>query len=351
MILFENEAKARDEYFGDSASEIAKFVKRYSVHLDGGRFVGSGVMVFCSSEPDYVYILTAKHNLTVRGKDDGLAVSDWKSPDGITALHQTFLNKVTIRAGDVSAPISNIFYFGRNWTYDVCCLASNDPKLCELWGDAGQKLTPLLWQGGTDFQHEALLGSLSKDRQEQLGKQYYFVQTGFGCNRYLPGPSRTQDRVDPDVRGTFNHRQLILTNYWDEARDYDEDTDVTNVFNGVAAAGASETATSAPGDSGGAVFALEKRTSHWMLTGVNLGANMHHDADNPIQQAASAQNNVFTVLGTRVLNPPEAALFTVLDGKIVKAKEDAAFAHFWDGRKAVSVGQESEVEPEPVTSG
>lgn len=350
MILFENEAKARDEYFGTSAKEIAEFVKRYSVKLDGGRFIGSGVMVARRSDPNYVYILTAKHNLTVRGKDDNLGVPAWSDAGAISTLHETFRQKVTIRAGDISAPISNIFYFGKDWNYDVCCLASNDPKLYGLWGNTGSKLAPLLWRAGADYRQEALLGLFAKDSQEELQKRYFFVQTGFGCNRYLPGTGRTQDRIDSNVRGTFNHRQLILTNFWKVAHDRDEDTD--RVMNGVAAARASETATSAPGDSGGGVFAMEKGSKDpWMLAGVNLGANMHRDADNPIQTAASAENNVFTVLATRVLYPTEDGLYTVRDGNIVGAKQDEAFAHFWDGREAVSVVEESEVAPEPLISG
>src|SRR5262245_32331573 len=135
MILFDNEAKARDQFFGTSAKDIVEFVKRYSVRLDAGAFVGSGVMVSCSSDSKYVYILTAKHNLTVRGKLDDLGEPAWTDTSAIAKLHQTFVDKVTIRADafNVSgAGISNIFYFGREWLFDVFCLASDDAKLLGL---------------------------------------------------------------------------------------------------------------------------------------------------------------------------------------------------------------------------
>jgi hypothetical protein len=52
VILLDNEPQARNQSFGDSADAIAEFVSRYSVKLKGkGQFMGSGVMVFCSSSP------------------------------------------------------------------------------------------------------------------------------------------------------------------------------------------------------------------------------------------------------------------------------------------------------------
>jgi hypothetical protein len=59
---------------------------------------------------------------------------------------------------------------------------------------------------------------------------------------------------------------------------------------------------------------------------MNLGANMHRDANNPIQRKAKAENNVFTVLDRRVLDRTD--MHTVLRDQIVSAKEDEAFANF-----------------------
>jgi hypothetical protein len=365
MILLDNEPEARNKHFGKSADLIAQLVKRYSVRLDdGSRFMGSGAMVFCSSSPPYVYVLTAKHNLTKFGEQESLGVPAWTDAKAISALHKKFLEKVMIRSGDVSARISNIFYFGNNWTYDVCCLTSNDPKLYGLWRDADSKLTPLLWWGDSDYQASGRLTSmldlfaeddetqtLSENNKTRLGRGYYFVQTGFGCNSYKAG-KRTQDNINSEARGTLIHRHLTLTDYWAVGHDVDGEKD--NVIHCVSAASASETATSAPGDSGGGVFALEKEKSRWMLAGVNLGSNMHREAGNRIHNAPKAENNVFTVLRERVLKPTEADTYTVLDGKIVGAKKDEAFARFWAKGEAVDADQESEVEQteiEPVISG
>jgi len=362
MILLENEPAARDQYFGKSAGEILELAKRYSVRLDdGGRFVGSGAMMFCSSSPPYVYILTAKHNLTKLGETQSIGVPAWNDDKAFSTLHKKFLEKVMIRSGDVNARISNIFYFGNDWTYDVCCLTSNDPKLYDLWRNPNSKLKSLLWWG--DDEHQAIgrqedlvrlfaedprAQTLSENNKTRLRNAYFFVQTGFGSNSYRPGPNRTQDRVDVDRRGTLDHRQLNLTDYWAVGHDVDGEKD--NVLHCMAAAGASETATSAPGDSGGGVYALEKSSNSWLLAGVNLGANMHRDANNAIHSKPKAENNVFTVLDARVLKPTEAAMFTVLDGKVVGATQDEAFARFWVQREAVDAGRASEVERETVTT-
>jgi hypothetical protein len=99
---------------------------------------------------------------------------------------------------------------------------------------------------------------------------------------------------------------------------------------------------------------VEKSSNGWMLAGLNLGANMHRDADNAIHTQEKAVNNVFTVLDERVLEPTATETCKVLGGKIVSAKEDEAFARFWAKGEAVDGAQESEVEQteiEPVTSG
>ena len=338
MILLDNEPQARNQHFGASADAIAQFVPLHSVRLDGaGQFMGSGVMVFCRSSPPCVYILTAKHNLAILGEEYDLDVPAWNNANDISTLHKKFLETVTIRAGGHNARISNIFYFGTNWTYDVCCLTTSDEVLYGLWRDVGSQLAPLVWNAN-DHQavgrRETLLGLFAQDGQtqtlsqankNQLRNRYFFVQTGFGCNAYLAGP-RKQDRVNPDARGDLNHRHLTLTDYWDVAHDYDDEKDVTSVFHCMAAAGASEAATSARGDSGGAVFAREKNSNGWVLAGVNLGANMHRDANNAIHTKPKAENNVFTVLDRRVLDRTD--MHTVLGGQIVSADQDEAFAGF-----------------------
>jgi hypothetical protein len=367
MILLDNEPQDRNRYFGKSAGTIAQLVERYSVRLDGGRFMGSGAMMFCGSSPPCVYILTAKHNLTKYGAQENLGVPAWDDEAAIAALHKKFRENVTIRVGTRTARISNIFYFGLDWTYDVCCLTTHDQDLYQLWRDVDSKLKPLLWWGDSDYEASrrltTLLGlfaeddeaqTLSEDNKNGLRNRYFIVQTGFGCNSYRTGPKRTQDRIDADRRGTLNHRHLTLTDYWAEGHDYDDETEVTNIFHCMAAAEASETASTAPGDSGGGVFALEKSSNGWMLAGVNLGANMHRDADNAIHTQEKAVNNVFTVLDERVLKPEEDETYTVLGGKIVSAREDEAFARFWAKGEAVDGDRESEVERteiEPVTSG
>lgn len=341
MILLDNEPQARNQSFGDSADAIAEFVPRFSARLKGERqFMGSGVMVYCGSSPPCVYILTAKHNLTILGEDYDLDVPRWNDAKAISALHTKFLETVTIRVGDNdNARISNIFYFGKNWDYDVCCLTTYDERLYGLWRKPRSDLAPLLWNysdADATSRRETLLGffaqdgptqTLSQKNKSNLQNGYYFVQTGFGCNNYLAGP-KTQDRVNPDSRGTLNYRNLTLTDYWDVGHDYDDETDVTSEFDCMAAAGATETATSAKGDSGGGVFALEKNSDppSWGLAGVNLGANMHRDANNPIHTKPKAENNVFTVLSRDVLDKTD--MHTVLQGQTVGAERDEAFANF-----------------------
>jgi hypothetical protein len=335
----DNEPRARDESFGDSAAAIADFVPRYSVRLKGqGRFTGSGVMVFCRSDPPCVYILTAKHNLTILGKEYKLDVPDWNDAKAISALHAKFLETVTIPVGNRNARISNAFYFGRNWTYDVCCVTTSDEEVYGLWRNVGSQLEPLLWDdedAAASARQSSLLALFAQDTQARtlsnanknhLKNRYYLVQTGFGCSAYLAGP-RTQAKINPDTQGNFDYRNLTVTDYWDTGHDYDDDAKKDNVFERMAAAGASEAATSAPGDSGGGVFALEKSSEKWLLAGVNLGANMHRDANNAIQKKAKAENNVFTVFDReRVL--ARSDLHTVLQGKIVDAKKDEAFESF-----------------------
>jgi hypothetical protein len=345
LILLGNQPQVRNQSFGASAGEIEKFVKLYSARLKGERqFMGSGVMVFCRSDPPCVYLLTAKHNLKILGKEYGLDLPDWTDAKAVSTLHRKFLETVRVRVGELdNARISNIFYFGTNWTYDVCCLTTNDERLYGLWRSPGSELAPLLWNTGPAAdvnRRETLLGlfvqdartqTLSPDSKSQLNNRYHFVQTGFGCNDYLQGP-KTQDKVNQDSRGTLDYRNLTLTDYWDVGYDRDEPDDdddaepVTTEFGSMAAANASENATSAPGDSGGGVFALQKNPKGWVLAGVNLGANMHRDANNAIQTNAKAVNNVFTVLNQDVFYRSD--MHTVLGGQIVTADQDEAFAKF-----------------------
>ena len=365
MILLDNEPQERNKYFGKSAGTIAQLVERYSVRLDGGRFMGSGAMMFCSSSPPCVYILTAKHNLTKFAVQEKLGVPAWDDEAAIALLHKRFREKVTIRMGARTAAISNIFYFGSDWTYDVCCLTTSDTGLYGLWRDVDSKLTPLLWWGDTDydasgrqkdllrlFAEDPEAQTLSEASKNRLRTGYYLVQTGFGCNSYKAGAKRTQDQDQhrspghPQPSPAEPHRLLGRGARLRRRDGRNERLPLHGRRGGVRGrddrSGRLRRRCLRPREARGQLAA--RRPEPGREHAPRRGRRHPYPGEGREQRVHRAR---------RACAQPRRRCDVHGAGRKDRRREarDEAFARFWDGREAVGVGEAIEAEGEPLTSG
>jgi hypothetical protein len=228
-------------------------MKNATVKLSGKGFTGSGVILTKDPKKGNLYILTAKHNLTVLDKnlsklgDPGT----WAKGDfakNANLLREQFRKeiKVHIRTGEgaktESRPIASVAFFegGADFQYDVCLL-----HVSAAVGEG------IVTYSGVD-------GGLKTALElKKTSKDLKWVQMGYGAVQ--PGAEAT---------GVLQWRAVELKDA--TPSDYFDTGVGTN--KGVLLLKSSAAETSLPGDSGGPLFAVAKGNQVHVL-GVTLGAD------------------------------------------------------------------------------
>ena len=291
-----------------------------TVKLHHQNFSGSGVIF--ATGMDRTFVLTAKHNLTVWARGEGrdeeaLRTGAWGSSRGdLRNLHRDFKTNITLTYGNGrEASISEIVYFGADWSYDVCCLVVRDGGLRSFANDRAWIFEPFATQGDNfvyDYSYKNALqgifnnlrdrntsGDIQPSRKTSLNNNYYFFQAGYGKTAYN-GNSTNIANINQDSGGNFGFRVAEIDNSWAAAVDNDTTEGTVDTYTDAIALTAAHDNSSAPGDSGGPIFAMPKnqtRSLHQIsvyLVAVTTGYNYHRNQNDAIQSDARFRNNIVT---------------------------------------------------------
>jgi hypothetical protein len=272
MILTPDNQKDAAVKLQSFSKAVQTKIQHSSVKLlsNDQQFTGSGVILSCG--PTSAVVVTAKHNLWKKAVlDEG---PDWNS-DQRQALATNFCGQVKIHYNNLqqSAPIVAINFLGGDdgWSYDVMLLSSNDANFTAYARNAAILVNPAAKQDAIDF--------FSNYRNAFNNQQNTYIQTGYGQVR----PN------DQSSGGPFQYRLTTLISQEPETVPQDDDLTYSEVVRFTADPGS----TTAPGDSGGPLFAVSKTTGALYLLGVTLGEN--YDPENVIPDGPT-QNNASTLL-------------------------------------------------------
>jgi hypothetical protein len=277
MQLLDGNRKDFEKRFNDLAPAAKQLLRGSAVALaySGGSFNASGV-IFYYDGTGASYILTAKHNLLL-----GQPFKPGETPAPSTFV-QDFTNKVKILYGFVDftnkAPKSADFdksannggnnqIFGSpdedNWTYDVMMVKSMDAALL----DQAKLCAVAKSQGELDILSARLaLQGLALKR----ASKHEYIQTGCGYS-HDNRPVSDKYLGKFQVRYTNPNANVIA----EEVYEYYEKEKFNQVNTNIAMLEADNDNSTAPGDSGGALFQLDKNkaTPEIFLLGVTFGAN------------------------------------------------------------------------------
>ena len=296
---------------------IRKRILNSTIRLVGGGFNGSGVIF--NVKPGSVSIVTAAHNAMVFKKIKK-PPQNWNN-DALTG-DRGFKNKVKIWYGSddltfnsklekladietVEVPTPTDGCDGRqNCLYDLMIITSKEPKLLRYavekvfggtWSDDANTLKGEIDKINTAVKAEA---TLVKDQPNSFlsRKKYWFVQLGCGEIQEVNLDRRKkQSIVDEKIveefvdkgqcgggfdvsaqrlqyRWTYPHSQKIASMF-DQSGEATEAEAYAESSNAISITG-SRSSSSAPGDSGGPLYAIDKGYAGAYLIGVNCGADM-----------------------------------------------------------------------------
>jgi hypothetical protein len=302
MLMTATVQKDSATKFGLLPGPIKIAIQNTSVRLvdAGGRFNGSGVIVYTDGSNNTT-IVTAKHLLyTITGAGD--------TPTWDPKLETDFVQKVSIKYDSAmtfnknpsqTAAIASIVSVTPDqaapWAYDVMILTSTDAALATF---ATTNFVYARHMSGAD------LGFLTKQNRYLSKTNQTFVQTGFGANREDAEDKLKTKMPKADLgtnsSGCLQYRFPVLTaeatvtvysQRTDTPTKYDPGID--SIVNQ-----ASPNDSTAPGDSGGGLFVVNRVGSQdrFFLIGVTTGAD-HDTAQSPCPpRGALRVNNVSTSL-------------------------------------------------------
>ena len=292
---------------------IQKRILNSAVRLSGGSLNGSGVIF--NVKLNSVSIVSAAHNAMVLA---GVETPPQNWAD-LLAGQNGFKNKVKIFYGDgnatfnslanKSAPITTVTVpkldeaCGQraNCLYDLMVITSTDVNLQKYaiekvfggtWSADANKLRAAVETINKAIKAEA---AVVKDSPNALlsRKKYYFVQLGFGDteddkrkNQWLSDGKIAQSDVATvkcenaanviaqrlQYRWTYPHSSQVASLYEQSAAP-NEDPAYSESCCAISIGG-SKSSSSAPGDSGGPLYAIDKQYNGVYLIGVNCGADM-----------------------------------------------------------------------------
>ncbi|MFO0592701.1 MAG: hypothetical protein U0441_34475 [Polyangiaceae bacterium] len=306
MILTDDTENTKTTTFiGEIDADHYALCEALSVKLTGGvrggLFTGSGVVFKLDETSHKTYVVTAKHNLHIAGKGTGNEGDD---------LVDYFKSQISVKVEAVAnthAISDVVFPDGKaaDFNYDVCILEVTSQTLAQGVSQALSKglrnefvsskgRSGSLW---TDRSNRQLWDFLSRDTAKNVltgangFKGYHLLQIGNG--KTSSGSMASDGFKKRGISIAAPRNQALSGCEWiDKTKEGYEDVFIfpsTNTF------------TSAPGDSGGPVFAFDSTRTRSFLVGVNLGANFYKNKVDNNPNSATV-NNAFTVLTTDNIN-------------------------------------------------
>ncbi|MUG95140.1 hypothetical protein F7734_23365 [Scytonema sp. UIC 10036] len=303
---------------------VKNTIENASVLLRGDVFTGSGVILFKNPEKKKFYVLTAKHNLLVAGKQVHQKIgtpATWNpqvNEQNTLTLIEYFKSQIEIfykganlnsKAPDKEAQpvnaqkkIEAIKLIG-DWDYDICQLEITYTDETAPRGALFGSNDSIQLKESVKEQQNFILTLPnyinSKERVNGIGK-YQFLQTGYGV------PSSTTNR--DNYVGTLNDFKIkaVEFNAYQTRNVYDETVaQYKDVFN----LKSNQNCTTLPGDSGGPLFGvvLGEEKFFLYLLGLTLGsdyfvnkqdepATLKDDPDGKYNNGATSLSEYYQIL-------------------------------------------------------